>query len=89
MPEIVHIQVDCACGARYQVRLDRVKTRQPIECVSCGGRVAVTPHADMIDTITQFNSLAVQIEKRFTLKDKIAVPLPEETVQALALQPPS
>lgn len=77
MPKIRFIQVTCAhCGAAYRVRLEKVESREPFECLACGDSVPVEPFIELLKLLHQYSALVLDLERTFTLEGDTAIPLP-------------
>jgi uncharacterized Zn finger protein len=77
MPKIRFIQVHCPhCGAEYRVRLEKIETRQPFECLECGGSVPVEQFVEVLKLVRQYSVIVIDLESAFTLEGDTAIPLP-------------
>ena len=79
MPKIRFIQVLCPhCQAEYRVRLEKVESRQPFECLACGGSVPVAQFGELLKLLHQYSALVIDLENTFTLEGDTALPLPPQ-----------
>lgn len=77
MPRIRFIQVRCPhCGAAYRVRLEKIESRQPFECLACGDAVPVEQLVPLLKLLYQYSSLILDLEGAFTLDGEMAIPKP-------------
>jgi hypothetical protein len=77
MPKIRFIQVPCPhCQAAYRVRLEKIESRQPFECLECGGQVPVEQFGELLKLLHQYSAIAIDLESTFTLEGDTAIPLP-------------
>lgn len=79
MPKIRFIQVHCPhCQAEYRVRLEKVESRQPFECLECGGSVPVEQFVELLKLLHQYSAIVIDLESAFTLEGDTAMPLPAQ-----------
>lgn len=80
MPKIRFIQVHCPhCRAEYRVRLEKVESRQPFECLECGDQVPVAQFGELLKLLHQYSAIVIDLESTFTLEGDTAIPRPSVT----------
>jgi transcription elongation factor Elf1 len=63
MPKIRFFLITCPhCGAAYKVKLERIETREPLECYACGDAVDIHAYANLMELVYTYSQAVVKLE---------------------------
>lgn len=75
MPKIHFFLVTCPhCGAKYKIKLERIETRETLECYACGDSIDARPYADMLDLIYAYSQVVVKLEGHGKVDEDVFIP---------------
>ncbi len=74
MPRINFFRLTCQhCHTEYKVRIERIASGEPVECLTCGYQIDITGPRELLNLVAEYSNLVLQLERHFRLEGDTAM----------------
>lgn len=78
MPRVRFLLIRCPnCGEEHKVRLERVDSGLPLECLACGATVPVGQYVPLLQALNAYSTAVLEVEKHGKVDGEVLI-LPRE-----------